>query len=92
MEEKKYKVTYKIELFTKNGSIRPDGFNSIEFIRKGDENIIVAQSIELDSDTPSFVFINRPDEIINTNFDFKFDGAGTNPKLIVVKTYCERIQ
>ena len=91
MEEKKYEVTYKIELFTVNGSVKPDGFNSIEFIRKGDENITIAQSIELDSDTPSFEFINRPMEVIKTNFDYKFAGGGSSPKLIVIKTYYERI-
>ncbi len=92
MEEKKYEVTYKMELFTTNGSVKPDGFNSIEFIRKGDENITVAQAIELDVDTPSFEFVNRPGEVIKTNFDYKFDGAGSDPKLVVVKTYYLKIQ
>ena len=91
--EKKYEVTYNIELHTTNGSVNPDGFNSIEFIRKGDENIIVAQAIELDTDTPSFEFINRPGEVIKTNFDYKFAGGGTiGPKLVVVKTYYLKIQ
>lgn len=76
MEEKKYEVTYKIELFTVNGSVKPDGFNSIEFIRKGDETITIGQAIELDADTPSFEFINRPTEVIRNNFDFKFAGEG----------------
>ena len=89
---KKYEVTYNIELHTVNGSVKPDGFNSIEFIRKGDENIIVAQAIELDTDTPSFEFINRPGEVIKTNFDYKFAGGGSSPKLVVVKTYYLKIQ
>ncbi len=90
--EKKYEVTYKIELYTKNGSVKPDGFNSIEFLRKGDENITIAQALVLDADTPSFEFINRPGEVIKTNFDYKFDGTGSDPKLVVVKTYYSRIQ
>jgi len=84
---KKYDVTYKMDIFTTNGQVMPDGFSSIEFIRKGDENIKIANAIELDSDTPSYEFINRPGEIIRNNFDFKFAGGGADPKLIIVKTY-----
>jgi len=88
---KKYNVTYKMDVFTVNGQVKPDGFSSVEFIRKGDENIIVANAIELDSDTPSYEFINRPGEIIRNNFDYKFAGGGSDPKLIVVKTYYEHV-
>ena len=86
---KKYNVSYKAEVFTTNGQVKPDGFSSLEFIRKGDENVTVINAIPLDSDTPSYEFINRRDEKIQQNFDFKFAGGGSDPKLIVVKTYYE---
>ncbi len=85
----KTKVSYKTEVFTKNDQVKANGFSSLEFIMKGDDNIIIHDGIELDSNTPSFEFINRPTEVIATNISFKFAGTGVDPKLVVVKTYYE---
>lgn len=88
----KYNVNYRIETITTSGQVKPNGCNSIEFIKKGDEDIIIANALELDSDTPTFEFINRPGEVITTNFRVAFAGTGSDPKLIVIKTYYQPVE
>jgi len=88
----KYNVDYRIETVTTNGQVKPGGCNSIEFIKKGDEDIVITNAIELDSDTPTFEFINRPGEVITTNFRVAFAGTGSDPKLIVIKTYYRPVE
>ena len=81
-----YDVTYKSEIITAAGQIRPDGFSCIFFENEGTADAVLNNNISLSAGKAPRVLENRPGEIIKSEFNISFGATGTK-SILVVKTY-----
>lgn len=85
-------VNYRHTIVTSNDVIEPDGFSSIEFENIGNDNAYINQSIPLTANSLKRKFENDPDEIIKEKFSVNFAGNATDKKVLVIKTYYNRVE
>ena len=89
---KKYDVTYKSKVITKNSYLKADGYSSVTFRNTGDEAITIMNNITLAVDSSDLHFINRPNEIIRNDFFIQFAGTGSDPQILVIMTYYQEVK
>lgn len=83
----KYAVRYEEEIVSKTTpNLDAKKCNSITFENYGDDDVILNQSIKINSGT-TFTLNNLPNEIIYTNFKIQFLGIGINPQLLVIRKF-----
>lgn len=82
----KKKVHIKVEIFTKDEFIRPDGFCCITFYNQGETNAVILDDLTIEpGESHSFNF--EADEYIATNIPIRFEESEGDNKLTVTKIY-----
>ena len=95
MEIRKINVRYETEIITQGKQIKPNGFSSLTFRNLGDDDVSILNNIPVkahvsgDTYFDEFFLINRPDEVISHDISITFANVGTNPQILVIKTYYE---
>lgn len=93
MEVKKYKVRYEPQIIRNNDYVRKNGFSCILFDNTGEVPAWLEKSIELKPYSEDIFELNeRPDIVIDQDFEITFDSQTEGVKsILVIKAYYEEV-
>jgi hypothetical protein len=81
------KATKKTKVITENTLIQKDGYNSLELINIGDDEIVVDDNIPL-TVGGSYSWTNYPGVVIDQSTQIRYKTT-VNPKLLVIMYYLD---
>jgi len=88
----KYKVKYRSYVVRENDYIRRNGFSCILFENRGNVPVLIDNAIELKPKSQEILEFNeRPNTIIEHEFEIKFENDGANKQVLVIEAYYEEV-